>query len=141
MNLCRSGSLSVLLLTIAFSLGGFSAGAVTTNYAGLVYSGNPGVGAQSGIFEMFISPNQKFTGQMSIGNRNANFSGRFNTNGAADIVAKITIDNSCYACDPPFIDVETQKLWDVHFQLDPAGDTISGGLHFRHGGFPDGTLS
>jgi len=27
------------------------------------------------------------------------------------------------------------------FSLAPAGDSISGGLHFRHGGFPDGTLS
>lgn len=121
---------------------GFSASAATTtNYAGLVYSANTDAGAQSGIFLMFVSPNQRFSGQMFIGQRSADFSGRFDTNGAADIVVKITVDNSCYDCDPPIIDIETQKLWDVHFQLSPDGGSISGGLHFRRGGFPDGTLS
>lgn len=133
--------MSVLLWAMAFAPAGFSAGAATTNYAGLIYSGSSNVGAQSGAFEMFVSPNRKFSGQILIGNRDAGFTGRFDTNGAADIVVNITVDNSCYGCDPPVIDIETTKLWDVHFQLSPGGDSISGGLHFRHGGFPDGTLS
>ena len=91
---------------------------------------------------MFVSWNPgNLSGQMSIGDRTAGFSGRFDTNGVADIVVKITVDNSCYYCDPPVIDIETTKLWEVHFQLSSTGDSISGGLHFRHGGFPDGTLS
>jgi len=121
---------------------GFSTGAAPTYYAGLVYSGSTNAGAQSGIFAMNVSVNQKFSGQMFIGNRDAGlFSGRFDTNGAADIVVKITVDNSCYDCDPPIIDIETQKLCGVHVQLSPDGASISGGLHFIHGGFPDGTLS
>lgn len=131
-----------LLFTMVVAPAGFGAGAtIVTNYTGLVYSGNPYIAAQSGIFAMSVSPNQKFSGKMLIGDNQANFSGRFDTNGAADIVVKITVDNSCYECDPPIIDIEIKKLWNVHFQLSPAGESISGGLHFRHGNFPDGTLS
>lgn len=78
---------------------------------------------------------------MFIGRNSGHFSGRFDTNGAADVVVKMTIDNSCYGCDPPVIDIETQKLWNVHFQLNGGGGSISGGLHFRQRDFPDGTLS
>lgn len=141
MKLCRSVRLSLLLPIMAFGPAFLSATAAPTYYAGLVYSGNPYVAAQSGIFLMSVSQDRNFTGRMLIGHRGAGFWGRFDTNGAADIVITITIDNSCYECDPPIIDIETKKLWDVHLQLSPAGDTISGGLHFRHGGLPDGTLS
>src|SRR5215469_12636538 len=125
MNLCRSGSLAVLLLAMALTPAGFTGYAATTNYAGLVYSGNPNVSAQSGIFVLFVSPNQKFSGEILIGRRFAGFHGRFDTNGAADFVVRTTVDNSCYSCDPPIIDIETQAIWDVHFQLSPAGDSIS----------------
>lgn len=131
-----------VLFTMALAPAGFCAGAAsTTGYAGLVYSGNPYAAAQSGIFALFVSPNQRFNGEMLIGDHDANFSGQFDTNGAADIVVKITIDNSCYECDPPVIDIETKKLWNVHFQLSLDGSSINGGLQFRHGNFPDGTLS
>jgi len=139
MNLFRFGRISIL--TTALALAGFSASAATTNYAGLIYSGSPNTSAKSGIFAMSVPANQKFTGRMLIGNRGASFSGRFDTNGAADIVVKIIVDNSCYDCDPPSSDIDTTKLWDVHFQLSPGGDTLSGTVHFRHGGFPDGTLA
>jgi hypothetical protein len=131
----------IFLLLLALALADFSARAASTNYAGLVYSGIPNTGNQSGRFDMSVSANRKFSGRMFIGSRSAGFSGRFDTNGTADIVVKMTTDNSCYGCDPVIIDVETQKLWDVHFQLSPGGDTISGGLHFRQRNFPDGTLS
>jgi len=115
--------MSVLLWTMALGASRFfPPGAVTTNYAGLIYSGNTPTSAPNpALFEMFVSPNRKFSGQMLIGDRDAGFSGRFDTNGAADIVVKITVDNSCYYCDPPVIDIETTKLWDAHFQLSPGG--------------------
>lgn len=142
MNLCRSGGVSVLLLTMALAQAGFFADAApTTRYAGLVFSGSTNTGAQSGIFLLSVSSNREFIGRMWIGHRKAGFSSRFDTNGAAGVVVTITVDNSCYGCDPPVIDIETQMLWFVNFQLSPAGDTISGGLHFLNGGFPDGTLS
>ena len=131
---------AVLLLTITGAAAVCPAGAATTNYAGLVFSGEPNTSEKSGDFIMYVS-GRKFTGRMIIDTRGAGFSGRFDTNGAADVVVKITVDNSCYGCDPVIIDIDTQKLWDVHFQLSPAGESISGGVHFRHGGFPDGTLS
>lgn len=131
----------VLLLTMAFASVGFSASAAPTNYAGLIYSGTPNTAAQSGFFEMSVSANRNFSGQVFIGRRSAGFTGRFDTNGAADILVKITTDNSCYGCDPPIIDIETKTIWRVEFQLDPGGDSLSGVLHFRNGGFPDGTLS
>ena len=141
MKLYRFGQVWAFLLILAFVPAGFSAGAATTNYAGLVYSGSADASSGAGIFEMSVSPNRQFNGRMTIEARSAHFSGRFNTNGTADIVVKITVDNSCYGCDPPIIDIETRKLWDVHFQLSPGGDSISGGLHFRKGSRPDGTLS
>lgn len=120
---------------------GLSAKATSVNYTGLVYSGNTNTAAQSGFFNLSVSANRKFDGRMTIGQHSGHFSGRFDTNGAADTVVKMTIDNSCYGCDPPIIDIETQKLWNVHFQLSPGADTLSGGLHFRQRDFPDGTLS
>lgn len=142
MKLCRSGGVLVLLLTMALVSAGFSAGAApATRYAGLVFSGSTNTGAQSGMFLLSVSSNRDFIGRMWIGRRKAGFSSRFDTNGAAGVVVTITVDNSCYGCDPPVIDIETQMLWFVNFQLSPAGDSISGGLHFLHGGFPDGTLS
>lgn len=144
MKLCRSGSLLVLLLAMAFAPAGISAGATLTNYAGLVYSGNTNTATQSGIFVVSIAPNRVFSGRMLIGQRHAGFTGQFNTNGAANVLVQITIDNSCYGCDPPVSDIETQSLWNVHFQLSPAGDSVSGVLNFIqsgvHGVIPDGTL-
>lgn len=125
---------------MAFASASFTARAALKNYAGLVYSGNTNVAAQSGIFVLSISPNRTFSGRMLIRQRKGPFTGRFDTNGAADVVVQVTIDNSCYGCDPPVIDIETQSTWYVHFQLSPAGDTVSGGLHFLNGGLPDGTL-
>lgn len=124
---------------MAFAPAGFSAG-TTTNYAGLVYSGSPNSGAQSGLFTMSVSGNRKFSGRMQVAERSVGFSGRFDTNGAADVVVKVTIDVSCYICDPTIPMTEEKSIWNVHFQLSPGGDGISGGFHFRHGDFPDGTL-
>jgi hypothetical protein len=141
MNLCRTGSVLVFILAMALASIGFCAPASTTNYVGLVYSGSANVSSKAGIFSISVSRNRNFSGQITIGRREVGFFGRFNTNGAANIVVQITTDNSCYDCDPPIIDVETQSLWNVHFQLSPDRSGISGRLHFRDGGFPDGTLS
>lgn len=122
---------------MAFVPAGFSAGAVTTtNYAGLVYSSSPNTAAGSGMFEMFVSPNRNFHGRMIIKHQAAGLEGRFDTNGAADVTVTLINTDVCDTCD-----VETQFLWEVHFQLSPAGDSISGGLHFLNGNLPDGTLS
>lgn len=136
MKVRRFGGLSVFLLAMALTPAGFSAGATLTKYAGLVYSANPDVGDQSGMFEMSVFANEKFGGRMWIGNRHAGFSGQFDTNGAAEVVVQIINNDVCDTCD-----IETQDLWDVEFQLSPDADSISGGLHFLYGGLPDGTLS
>jgi len=144
MKLYRFWSVSIFLLIITLASTRVSAGvagSATTNYAGLVFSGSADPSSKAGIFAMSVSPRRDFSGRITIGRRNAGFSGRFKTNGTADIVVKITVDNSCYGCDPPIIDIETHTLWNVHFELSPDGSAISGGLHFRKGGFPDGTLS
>jgi len=141
MSLFNFRRVPVLLLILAVALTGvFSARAASVNYTGLIYSGNTNTAAQSGFFNMSLSANRKFDGRMFIGQKSANFSGRFDTNGAADITVKMTVDNSCYGCDPVIIDIETQKLWDVTFQLSDSGDSVSGGVHIKHRDFPDGTL-
>lgn len=141
MKLFRCGKVSIFLLVIALASACFSVHAASTKYAGLIYSGSTDATSKAGIFDLSVSPNRKFNGRITIGSRDARFNGRFDTNGAADLVVKITVDNSCYECDPPIIDIETKRLWKVHFQLSPGGDSLSGSLHFIHGGFPDGTLS
>jgi len=140
MTLCRFGGVSALLVATGLLSTGFSAGAATTNYVGLIYSGRSNASAESGSFTLSVSPNRNFSGRISIARTHAGFSGRFNTNGAADVVATTSVDDSCYSCDPPIIDIETKGIWDVYFQLSPSQDSISGGLHIRSGGFPDGTV-
>jgi hypothetical protein len=140
MNRRRSWSLSTCLLTLALALAGFSARAASIHYTGLIYSGVTNSSSKAGMFVMSVSATRKLSGTLTIGDRHVDFSGRFDTNGAADFVVKITIDLSCYWCDPQIIDIETKRLWHVYLQIDPGGSTISGTVHFIHGEFPDGMV-
>jgi len=130
-----------VLLAMVLALAGVSARGATTNYAGLVYSGSPDASTKAGIFDISVSANRHFTGHMTIGGRSVGFSSRFDATGAADFVVKITVIEDCAICDPGVVTTETHKLWNVHFQLSPGGESLSGGIHFRQGGFPDGTIS